>query len=64
MKTGDGPTFNGGDEERVDVVGVVFNKVFGGLFGGDGDEWDAFVGGFEPDDLWFFLLSVILRLGG
>lgn len=64
METGDGPTFDGGDEERVCVIGVVLDEIFGRLFGRDGDERNAFIRWFEPHDLGFLLLSVVLWLGG
>ena len=63
MKTCDGPAFNGSNKEGIAVILMIVDKVLGGLFSWDGDERDAFVGRLEPDNFWFLLLLVVLRLG-
>jgi hypothetical protein len=62
METCNGPTFDGSDEESVCIICVTLDEIFWSLFGRNSNQRDSFVGWFEPYNLWFLLLSVILRL--
>ena len=60
MEGGNGPTLDASNKDLVRVVLMLLHKITRSLLGGNSNQGNTLVGRLEPDNLRFFLLSVVL----